>query len=254
MPFFKFTTKKTEKKKQEQAREFHQIETSSYWLPKDEDEQLRQTGQHFVIKEVFGGNVLSSITEALDFDRGISILDIGCGSGTWIMDMISEYPNCQYDGCDIVDVINKSIMLKQFTFKFGNILETLPYKDNTFDFVPEEGGNEFHEMMVAVHNVFQARNQNYRAGKELERWVIENGKAKVIQTEFRRCDTTTGTNVAKKVAWCMLELFNSTMTVAGPALGLYTKKEQDEYLEKVKNCMKTTCGFSRNYAVAAQKL
>ncbi|KAG1521744.1 hypothetical protein G6F52_006463 [Rhizopus delemar] len=192
--------------------------------------------------------------------------------------MISEYPNCQYDGCDIVDVINKSIMLKQFTFKFGNILETLPYKDNTFDFVqmrlfiaalkidqwpeaieealrvPEEGGNEFHEMMVAVHNVFQARNQNYRAGKELERWVIENGKAKVIQTEFRRCDTTTGTNVAKKVAWCMLELFNSTMTVAGPALGLYTKKEQDEYLEKVKNCMKTTCGFSRNYAVAAQKL
>lgn len=64
----------------------------------------------------------------------------------------------------------------------------------------------------------------------------------------------TGTNVAKKVAWCMLELFNSTMTVVGPALGLYTKKEQDEYLEKVKNCMKTTCGFSRNYAVAAQKL
>lgn len=48
MPFFKFTTKKTEKKKQEQAREFHQIETSSYWLPKDEDEQLRQTGVSFL--------------------------------------------------------------------------------------------------------------------------------------------------------------------------------------------------------------
>lgn len=63
-----------------------------------------------------------------------------------------------------------------------------------------------------------------------------------------------GTNVAKKVAWCMLELFNRTMTVAGPVLELYTKKAQDEYLEKVKNCMKTKCSFSRNYAVAAQKL
>lgn len=25
-------------------REFHQVETSTYWLPKDEDEQLRLTG------------------------------------------------------------------------------------------------------------------------------------------------------------------------------------------------------------------
>jgi cyclopropane fatty-acyl-phospholipid synthase-like methyltransferase len=29
--------------------------------------------------------VLSSIAEALDFDLGISILDIGCGSDAWIM-------------------------------------------------------------------------------------------------------------------------------------------------------------------------
>jgi hypothetical protein len=48
MPFFKFTTKKSEKKKQEQTRGFYQIETLSYWLPKDENEQLRQTGVGFL--------------------------------------------------------------------------------------------------------------------------------------------------------------------------------------------------------------
>ncbi|CEG79140.1 hypothetical protein RMATCC62417_13640 [Rhizopus microsporus] len=36
-------------------REFHQVETSTYWLPKDEDEQLRLTGQHGIFKHIAGG-------------------------------------------------------------------------------------------------------------------------------------------------------------------------------------------------------
>lgn len=49
--------------------------------------------------------------------------------------MISEYPNCSYYGCDMVDVVNKNMMPKQFQFAIGNILEGLPYPDNSFDFV-----------------------------------------------------------------------------------------------------------------------
>ncbi|KAG0736642.1 hypothetical protein G6F23_010828 [Rhizopus arrhizus] len=116
-------------------REFHNEETSTYWLPKDEDEQKRLTGQHFALKELFGGNMLSSVSDALDFEKGVSVLDIGCGSGVWIMDMINDYPNSTYHGCDIVDVVNKSMKLDQFTFNHGNVAKGLPYADNTFDFV-----------------------------------------------------------------------------------------------------------------------
>ncbi|KAG1438530.1 hypothetical protein G6F56_012614 [Rhizopus delemar] len=116
-------------------REFHNEESSTYWLPKDEHEQKRLTGQHFALKELFGGNVLSSVAKTLDLEKGVSTIDIGCGSGIWIMDMTHDYPNCSYTGSDIVDVTNKNLNINQFTFKYGNVVKGLPFADNTFDLV-----------------------------------------------------------------------------------------------------------------------
>ncbi|KAG1226582.1 hypothetical protein G6F67_008918 [Rhizopus microsporus] len=116
-------------------REFHKEESSTYWLPKDEEEQMRLTGQHYAFKSLFEGNVLPSVTDTLDFQKGINILDVGCGSGVWIMDMVQEYPNCTYHGCDIVNILYKNVDVEQFTFSKGNVIKGLPYEDNTFDFV-----------------------------------------------------------------------------------------------------------------------
>lgn len=49
--------------------------------------------------------------------------------------MASDYPNCRYYGCDIVEVANKFVTPRQFTFNIGNVLTGLPYNENTFDFV-----------------------------------------------------------------------------------------------------------------------
>ncbi|EIE90877.1 hypothetical protein RO3G_15588 [Rhizopus delemar RA 99-880] len=116
-------------------RDFHTEESSSYWLPKDEEEQMRLTGQHFAIKELYQGNVLSEVTKIIDFKRGVSVLDVGCGSGAWLTDMALNYPNCTYNGCDIVEVANKFVTPRQFTLQYGNVLAGLPFHDNTFDFV-----------------------------------------------------------------------------------------------------------------------
>ncbi|CEG66993.1 hypothetical protein RMATCC62417_03479 [Rhizopus microsporus] len=67
------------------SREFHSEDKSTYWLPKDEEEQKRLTAQHFAFKELYGGNVLPSIIQNLDFEKGVTILDVGCGSGVWMM-------------------------------------------------------------------------------------------------------------------------------------------------------------------------
>lgn len=72
-------------------REFHNEKAATYWLPKDDDEQRRLTGQHFAYKELFEGNILSSVRNILDFNKGVSILDIGCGSGVWMMVSIKYY-------------------------------------------------------------------------------------------------------------------------------------------------------------------
>lgn len=50
-------------------------------------------------------------------------------------DMMNDYPNCRYQGCDMVDVINRKTMPEQLRFSTGNVVEGLPYADNTFDFV-----------------------------------------------------------------------------------------------------------------------
>ncbi|KAG0789374.1 hypothetical protein G6F57_004256 [Rhizopus arrhizus] len=204
-------------------REFHNEETSTYWLPKDEEEQRRLTGQHFAYKELFGGNLLSSVCNSLDFEKGISVLDIGCGSGVWIMDMINDYPNCTYHGCDIADTTNKVLKISQFTYNHGNVVKGLPYEDNTFDFVHMrffifalraeewpiaikeairvvkpggmvqfyEGGFECLIMAVkhiSVVNILAAsKGQNPDIALILEDLISANDNVVIVQSDYRQC-------------------------------------------------------------------
>ncbi|CAO3699569.1 unnamed protein product [Rhizopus stolonifer] len=211
----------------ESIREFHTEEASTYWLPKDDEEQQRLTGQHFALKELYESNLLSSVEESLDFKKGVSVLDVGCGSGIWIMDMLSDYPNCEYYGCDMVDTTNKNLKVN-FQFQIGNILNGLPYADNTFDFVnmrlfvfalceeqwpavinelmrvvrqggimqivevdlkmTEKENEAYHRLLVAIHKVCEQRNQNPRIALELERLVSENKYAEVLESDYRSCN------------------------------------------------------------------
>ncbi|RCH89889.1 hypothetical protein CU097_008311 [Rhizopus azygosporus] len=274
-------------------REFHQVQQSTYWLPKDDEEQLRLTGQHFAFKETFGGNVMPSVTELIKFDNGACVLDVGCGSGAWVMDMISDYPNCDYHGCDIVDVVNTDMMPKQFTFKIGNILETLPYEDNTFDFVhmrlmifalredewpgaikellrvtkpgglvqivdaniemPAKQDDAFYKSVYAVHQTCAQRSQNPRIGGEIERIVREAGNTNIIDSQFRFNDTTTKTNAAKKLAWSWINGVKSTISVLGPVIGLENEYDQRDFLRELKHCMENISGYFNVNVVVAQK-
>ncbi|CEG64289.1 hypothetical protein CU097_007149 [Rhizopus azygosporus] len=275
-------------------REFHQIESSTYWLPKDDDEQMRLTGQHFAFKDMFGGNILRSVTEILDLTQELSVLDVGCGPGVWSMDMITDYPNCRYEGCDMVDVVSQKPMPKQFTFNIGNVLDGLPYPDNTFDLVhlrlftlalqydewpgvikellrvikpgglvqimeadietPKENKDAFCKAMTALTTVAKQRHQNPRIGKELERLLREAGNTKIVETKSAYVDTTTKSDTAKRIAWAWLELLKGAMPSLAPVLELKNHEEQQKFLKEVKHCMATTCGGFLMDAVIAQKL
>lgn len=49
--------------------------------------------------------------------------------------MINDYPNCTYEGCDIVEAVNPNWDTPQFHFSYGDILKGLNYDDNVFDLV-----------------------------------------------------------------------------------------------------------------------
>ncbi|CAO3692914.1 unnamed protein product [Rhizopus stolonifer] len=209
-------------------RSYHNEEKATYWMPKDDEEQQRLTGQHFAFKELYDGNLLSSVKKELDFETGISILDIGCGSGVWIMDMIYDYPNCEYHGCDIVDTTNKILKIDQFTFTYGNILKGLPYADNTFDFInmrlfiyalredqwpsaieeairvvkpggmfqvteiytklPTDSSSPYYKLVTALRSVAASRGQNPLIAMKLEGMLSSIDNLELIQSDLRSCD------------------------------------------------------------------
>ncbi|KAL0080732.1 S-adenosyl-L-methionine-dependent methyltransferase [Phycomyces blakesleeanus] len=114
---------------------YHNVPSSSYWLASDRSEQDRLMGEHFAIKEIVGGNILTKAMEILDLEKGVKILDIGCGPGTWVLDVATEHPNCEVTGIDMSNIFPQNIRPPNANFLIANVLEGLPLEDNSFDFV-----------------------------------------------------------------------------------------------------------------------
>ncbi|ORE02480.1 S-adenosyl-L-methionine-dependent methyltransferase [Rhizopus microsporus var. microsporus] len=276
-------------------RVYHNDKTSTYWLPKDDEEQMRLTGQHYAFKSLYGGNVLPSVIDALDFQKGINILDVGCGSGIWVMDMVQEYPNCAYHGCDIDDITYKKIRVNQFTFSKGNVIKGLPYEDNTFDFVhmrffvaalreenewptalgevirvtkpggmiqvsdfdlkvPKDTTSLLYKAVLGYHHICKSRGQNPNIGAELETMLSKHSNIKIVQSDYRTCDMSSGTSTAKMFIWDSLEGVKSAKDVLGPMLGVNTPEELEDFLIRYRHDLETKESPVSFNSVAVQKL
>src|ERR1700722_10972391 len=116
------------------GRRFHNEEsTVNYYTPNDSEESNRVNLQHYLFRHVWKGNYSSPITKKLS-ERNTSVLDIGCGSGIWVLDMAQKFPQSSFVGIEISPMYppsNKTPL--NAIFLRHNILEGLPWPDNTFD-------------------------------------------------------------------------------------------------------------------------
>ncbi|CAG8828023.1 8367_t:CDS:2, partial [Cetraspora pellucida] len=103
------------------GRRFHNVKNSFYSLPNDDDEQDRLHLQHFLIRYIWQSNFSAPVEHILS-KSGSKILDVG-------------YPLTEVVGIDISPYQPTHIKPKNFTFIKANVLEGLPFEDNTFDFV-----------------------------------------------------------------------------------------------------------------------
>jgi ubiquinone/menaquinone biosynthesis C-methylase UbiE len=115
------------------GRRYHNVE-SKYSLPNDAPEVQRLLAQHNLFKETWNSNFSSPI-ENLLLDGGLKVLDIGCGPGSWILDMGASYPKSTFVGVDISPVFAQDNKPPNVGFLQHNLLEGLPFPDDTFDFV-----------------------------------------------------------------------------------------------------------------------
>ncbi|RUS29500.1 S-adenosyl-L-methionine-dependent methyltransferase, partial [Jimgerdemannia flammicorona] len=67
-------------------------------------------------------------------NHGIKVLDVGCGTGCWTMDMANDFPDSHFVGVDVTDLFPKDGLKSNCTFAKANTLEGLPFEDGTFDY------------------------------------------------------------------------------------------------------------------------
>ncbi len=110
---------------------------SAYALPKDLGETNRLNFQHFLLRQLNQGNFRAPLQAPLD------ILDVGCGSGRWVLEMAVQFPNSNVFGLDRVTPDVERLPLgdgvnqrpANATFVAGDILQGNNFPDASFDYV-----------------------------------------------------------------------------------------------------------------------
>ena len=100
-----------------------------YLLPKDAQEDNRLDYQHHVMHLAIGSHFVAPLPQGLT-----RILDVGTGTGIWAIEMARLYPQAQVVGVDVGSSSFKSDVPTNCVLQFGNVLETLPFPDRTFDY------------------------------------------------------------------------------------------------------------------------
>ncbi|KAG0364909.1 hypothetical protein BGZ54_007036 [Gamsiella multidivaricata] len=114
------------------GREYYPDKTLPYLLPCDEQEGERLLLQHYVIRYAFGSNIIPPI----DVNIAGKVLDCGCGPGTWVMEMATEYEDLDFYGFDISPMYPSAIHPKNAHFSMGNILDPeIPFVSESFALV-----------------------------------------------------------------------------------------------------------------------
>ncbi|CAG8515898.1 11851_t:CDS:2 [Ambispora gerdemannii] len=103
------------------------------YLPQKKNEVERLQSMHFLFIHIFECRFLPPIENKLK--DGAFVLDIGCGPGTWILDMASHYPCSEFYGFDIHVVFPSQIRPPNTHFKQANALDGLAFDNDSFDLV-----------------------------------------------------------------------------------------------------------------------
>ncbi|KAJ3291968.1 hypothetical protein HK104_005670 [Borealophlyctis nickersoniae] len=105
-----------------------------YTLPNDDAEIDRLHLQHYMLRFAWQGNYCAPVTEMLKQSEA-RILDAGCGSGIWAMEMATDFPHAQVEAFDLAAVQPTTIKPNNLEFSVHDVTQPLPWPDNTFDFV-----------------------------------------------------------------------------------------------------------------------
>uniref|UniRef100_UPI0035E45754 class I SAM-dependent methyltransferase n=1 Tax=Thermogemmatispora sp. TaxID=1968838 RepID=UPI0035E45754 len=105
------------------------LQEQPYLLPKDLGEVNRLDFQHYVLRAILRGNYLAPVQQPR------RILDVGCGTGQWAFELARQFPQAEVIGFDLEPAKTSSSPPANYRFVQGDLLQGLPFDNNSFDFV-----------------------------------------------------------------------------------------------------------------------
>ncbi|KAI8145762.1 S-adenosyl-L-methionine-dependent methyltransferase [Fennellomyces sp. T-0311] len=108
------------------------------------------------MKIIFEGYFGAPVHNQLE--KGISVLDSGCGSGSWAISMGNEYPRSKFTGIDILPLYANQEKPSNCEFVNHNILYPLSFSDDHFDYVYQRFlglGVKEHDWSPVIKNLVQ---------------------------------------------------------------------------------------------------
>jgi hypothetical protein len=126
MPWF------TRRRRSSEASEETSSPVSSL-LPHTNQEQHRLFFQHYMMRTILGGNIAAPLSRAPS-----AVIDIGCGTGQWALEIAYEIPTAKVVGIDLelpqVDTSHPQYP-RNCSFECLNALEPLPYAPQSIDYI-----------------------------------------------------------------------------------------------------------------------
>ncbi|OBZ74636.1 Cytochrome b-c1 complex subunit 2, mitochondrial [Grifola frondosa] len=118
------------------GRLFHSHGRCPYPLPVDADEQRRQNGLHDTLLRLIGEKFVGPVPQVLALTPGEQkrVVDLGTGTGKWVLEMAQEYPHVKFMGLDIVPIATRSPP-RNVQFEIHNINERFRFPSDNIDFV-----------------------------------------------------------------------------------------------------------------------
>ncbi|CEI89233.1 hypothetical protein RMCBS344292_03599 [Rhizopus microsporus] len=184
--------------------------SSNPLLPNDQLELDRSRVQTFILRWVFGGNIVAPLQQELE--KGIKVLNVSCGPGMWaghhIIDLALDYRQSHFvaiDNCDLLpddfeeeasdcsltsqetslssqltqeEMKIKRCLLKNLDFYQVDVTqERLPFQDDEFDFVKQR-------LVTASFTL-----DNWKSVlQELIRVTKPGGYIELIEIDFSTCN------------------------------------------------------------------
>ncbi|KAK2460438.1 hypothetical protein APHAL10511_007603 [Amanita phalloides] len=113
---------------------FHSVPTAPYPLPVEGHEQQRLNSMHKMLQRLLQGNYVGPVPDVLAENPDAQVLDLGTGTGKWVLAMARQFRQVQFIGVDIVPIAT-TYPPRNVRFEMHDINEHLRWADGTFDLI-----------------------------------------------------------------------------------------------------------------------